>query len=56
MTVKKTKIIVTKRSGDYHAQIEGHPGLWDAGYSRPVAIGNLIISHQDALGFKVVTK
>lgn len=47
-------IEVTKRSGDYHACIQGHPGIWAAGRNLDEAIGDLIRHH--AAKFNVIVE
>ena len=42
------KIQIKKRGPeDWHAQISGMPGKWQAGMTPGAAIGNLIMSHPD---------
>jgi hypothetical protein len=41
------KIIVTNRTSDVHAQVEGRPEIWGCGANRNEAIGNLISAHQE---------
>jgi hypothetical protein len=48
------KIIVTWRLFDFHAQIDGRPGLWGCGSSANEAIGDLVRSHPEVLGVEVV--
>lgn len=43
----KMKIVITKRSDDYHACIEGRPEIWGCGPGESTAIGDLIRSHKD---------
>jgi len=47
------KIIITQRSSDFHAHVEGHLGRWAAGVSPRAAVGDLVISHQDFFGIKI---
>lgn len=50
------KIIVTKRSDDYHACLEGYPGIWGCGRTPNEAIGSLITAHADMFKIKVEYK
>lgn len=47
------KIIITKRTHDYHAHLEGYPGIWDCGKTSNEAIGNLIRTHASAFNIEV---
>jgi len=47
------KIEIRKRSDDYHAQLEGHPEIWDCGKSWQAAIGNLIMTHKEWFGIEI---
>jgi hypothetical protein len=48
------KIIVTTRSRDYHACVEGQPGLWAATGSSPnAAIGELITAYAQRFGIEI---
>ncbi|HEY4521651.1 MAG TPA: hypothetical protein VJH05_00720 [Candidatus Paceibacterota bacterium] len=47
------KIILTKRSEDFMAHIEGHSEIWDCGPSPDAAIGSLIRSHREVFGIDV---
>ncbi len=47
------KIVVTRRSDDYHASISGQSGLWGCGKTESEAIGDLVQSHPEALGITV---
>ncbi len=40
------KIVVTHRSGDWQACLEGRTGIWGCGLTPDAAIGALIRSHQ----------
>ena len=44
---KVTKIVITKRTDDYHACIAGHPEIWGCGENYSQAIGDLIRSHRE---------
>lgn len=50
----KIKIVVTKRSDDFHASIEGHPEIWGCHPTlSDAAIGDLIRSHAHIFGIEV---
>ncbi len=49
----KTKIIMTCRSDDYHACIEGTE-FWGCGKTISEAIGDLIRSHREVFGIEIV--
>lgn len=54
----RQRIVVTARSGDYHAQLitRNRFGLpWAAGKSPDEAIGNLVRFHPDEFAVKIVT-
>lgn len=56
------QIEVCQRAGDwqpggapkYHAQVAGKPGLWAAGLSADDAVGNLVRTHPEAFGVRIV--
>lgn len=48
------KILITKRSFDYHACIEGDKTRWGSGKTAEEAIGSLIMSHPDPFNIKIV--
>lgn len=50
------KIVVTKRSDDYHACLDGHPEIWGCGETAEEAIGDLIKAHVDTFGITVEYK
>ncbi len=50
-----TTINVTKRTEDYHACIDGEPGLWDCGKTPALAVGSLIYTHRDRFGIEIDT-
>jgi hypothetical protein len=50
MTVE---IVITKRTGDYHAQIKDHPELWAAGKDYYHVVGNLVMTHKDKFDVSV---
>mgnify|MGYP000859572758 CR=1 FL=1 len=50
------KIVVTKRSHDYHACLDGHPEIWGCGETSEEAIGDLIKAHVDTFGIIVEYK
>jgi hypothetical protein len=47
------RIVVTKRSQDYHACIEGELGLWGCGATSTAAIGDLVSSHYEHFGVAI---
>lgn len=47
-------IVVTKRSSDWHACIEGAPEYWGCGSTPAEAIGQLVMAHTPT--FKVAVK
>lgn len=47
------KIILTRRSSDFHAQLEGDSGRWGRGLTPEAAIGDLIVSHNEVFGIVV---
>ncbi len=47
------EIQVRKRSDDYHAQLGDNPKLWGCGRTANEAIGDVVLSHCDRLGFTV---
>ena len=50
------KIVVTRRSDDWHACLAGHPGVWDAGANALEAIGGLVTHHPECTGILIVQK
>lgn len=53
--MKKTKEIIVKRKGDeYHAHVEGHPEMWEAGKDYRFAVGKLIVGHPEEFGIVVM--
>lgn len=42
------------RRKKFHAQVKGSPGYWDCGRSVAEAVGNLVLSHPEQFGAKVV--
>lgn len=50
------KIVVTKRSDDYHACLDGHPEIWGCGKTQYEAIGNLVSAHGDTFKIEVECK
>lgn len=40
-------VTVTRRSGDYHACLTGHPEIWAAGRSVYEAVGDLVTHHPE---------
>lgn len=53
---KPKKIVATKRSGDCHACLDGHPEIWGAGRSQYEAIGDLVAHHPEHTGVIVETQ
>lgn len=51
--VGPTAIVVTKRSNDMHACLEGHPEIWGCAISIDGAVGNLIRCHAERLNIKL---
>lgn len=47
------RIVVTQRSHDFHAQIEGDPGIWGCGYANETAVGALITAHCERFGIAI---
>lgn len=47
-------IVVTRRSCDYHACIEGRPQVWGCGTTWAEAIGSLVYSHPERFGLRIV--
>jgi hypothetical protein len=47
------KIIVTRRSDDYHACLENDSGVWGCGITVYSALGNLVLAHQAEFGLTV---
>jgi hypothetical protein len=43
-------IMITKRTKDYVAWIEGHPEIWANGNTPREAIGNLVWTHTEHFG------
>lgn len=53
--MKKVKKIIVKRTGDeYHAFIEGHPEMWEAGKDYRLAVGKLVEGHPEEFGITVM--
>jgi hypothetical protein len=50
----KHQIIITKRSNDYHAAIDGFPQYWGCGETIDEAIGSLIRAHQEKFKINIV--
>lgn len=46
-------IVITPRTSDYHAHIEGNKTLWECGKTPNEAIGALIRTHGDKLGLVI---
>ena len=49
------KIKVIRRTNDFHASVEGRPGLWDCGNTASEAIGELLLSHPREFGVDIET-
>jgi hypothetical protein len=47
------KIIITRRTNDYHACLEGHPEIWAAGKTIYEAVGDLILHHGEKFNIQV---
>lgn len=47
------KIVVTKRTDDWHACLENNTAIWACGKSLDEAIGDLIRTHQDVFKIEV---
>lgn len=47
------KLVVTRRSDDYHVCINGDKTLWGCGKTIDEAIGSCVRSHRDRLGIKI---
>lgn len=50
------KIVLTRRSADYHACLEGRTGDWECGTTASEAIGKLVMSHGREFGIQVAVK
>lgn len=48
------KIIVTRRSHDYLACLEGHPEIWEYGVTPDEAIGKLVSARAEIFKIQVV--
>ena len=48
-----TEIEIRKRSGDWHAQIKGQPGLWGCGKTPDEAVGSMARNHAERLGLDI---
>ena len=47
-------IVITKRSDDFHAALEGNPAIWSASrVSADEAIGNLMRTHPEHFGVHI---
>lgn len=47
------KLVVTRRSDDYHVCINGNQTLWGCGKSIDEAIGDCVRTHSDELGIEI---
>ena len=47
------KIIIRERGDDYMAFIEDHPEIWGCGEGAASAVGDLVLSHQEACDVKI---
>jgi hypothetical protein len=47
------KIVVTERSGDFHACIEDHPEIWGSGKTPDEAIGSVVRCHRERFGIVI---
>lgn len=50
------KIVVTKRSDDYHACLEINSRIWGCGKTPDEAIGKLITTHADMFNIEIEVK
>jgi len=48
------KIVITERTDDIHACIEGRPEHWDCGKTVSDAIGKLIMNHHDHFSIEIL--
>ena len=51
---ERNRIIVTKRSDDYHACLAGNSAIWGCGRNITEAVGDAIRSHQDVFEIEVI--
>ena len=49
----KRKIVITKRSDDYHACLKGKPCIWGCGKTVVEAIGQLMLAHPEIFGLEI---
>lgn len=47
------KIILSKRSDDWHASLENHPEIWGCGKNINEAIGDLINAHREEFKLEI---
>jgi hypothetical protein len=47
------KIVITRRTDDIHACLEGCPAIWGCGKTSDEAIGNLISTHPETFGIEI---
>lgn len=47
------KVVVHKRSDDYHACLEGDSRVWSCGSTTNDAIGDLVRCHPEVFGIRV---
>ena len=45
--------ITERRKRNFHAQLQGHPGKWDAGKTRSEAIAQLVMSCQELFHIRI---
>lgn len=50
------KIVITRRSDDYHACLVGRPEIWGCGKTSDEAIGKLISAHAGTFNIEVESK
>ena len=50
------KLLITKRSSDYHVCIDGHPEWYGSGTNVAQAVGNCVMDHSDKLQIKLIQK
>lgn len=48
-------IVITKRTDDFHAAVEGNPGMWGASrVSSEHAIANLVLAWPEVFGIHII--
>lgn len=51
---KHTRLIVTRRSDDYHVHLEGRLDVWGCGKTEDEAFGDWLRTHRSRLGVEIV--